>query len=550
MVSEGQDAAGELRRFAEQHDLTYAVGGELPRATYALIRSRSSTGMMVSGSLPGGLEGLVADRSYQVRSGDETVAHHSLVLIARVPETVGFAPMLLCQDASAGGGMFDLLVGPHGPLKLFREIELESIKFNGRYRVGIGRAQDENWVRQLFDPVFVDWLADRAPEGCFFELMNGVLCASSSEDPSSSGAIERLCAFAAYVAKRLRSEVSEQEGLPGLAPAAVPTLERAQRSLDAQVDRVRFETAPADVRSAAKRYRSLARRRPITWIFAFGLSLVVMVLPVGFLTILVASMVHVSGGVSVGIGGALLLASLLVFVPLGVHSLVRSMSTMWGFEAFIRGYAATRGLESVDAARYRADHARLRLPGVAVRVLSGQLPGGEGPADIVVTKDTTGRRKGQRGNEAARAVVLRGTPDGAFPLLAVTPRGTEQGYEALGGFLVGNVKVLRRPAQKSSVALSGGIDDRIREHFEIVADDRDDPRTVTALLSSDVAETLLSADSSGPLGIYVQTPELVVFTSQSDQIEWSAADFDRLCQTAGLLRGRLIQAAQAPRSRA
>ncbi len=48
--------------------------------------------------------------------------------------------------------------------------------------------QDDNWLRQLFSPTLVDWLADSSPGDFSFELAYGSLfCTVESDEPDADG---------------------------------------------------------------------------------------------------------------------------------------------------------------------------------------------------------------------------------------------------------------------------------------------------------------------------------------------------------------------------
>ena len=82
---------------------------------------------------------------------------------------------------------------------------------NERYRIKTGRGQDQAWLRELFTPVFVDWLAHSAVDKFSFELVNGLLCVSVADRLNTAKDLDWLGTAAAYVAGRLRAEVAEEQ---------------------------------------------------------------------------------------------------------------------------------------------------------------------------------------------------------------------------------------------------------------------------------------------------------------------------------------------------
>jgi hypothetical protein len=69
--------------------------------------------------------------------------------------------------------------------------------------------QDDNRLRQLFIPTFIDWLGEGSPGDFSFELAYGsLLCSVEDDDPDEAG-LEELWEAGAIVAKRIRDESSE-----------------------------------------------------------------------------------------------------------------------------------------------------------------------------------------------------------------------------------------------------------------------------------------------------------------------------------------------------
>ena len=88
-----------------------------------------------------------------------------------------------------------------------------------RYEVFVGPEQDQNWLRQLFSPSFIVWLAESAPEWFRFELVDGYLCCYVKGHRESAAELDALAEATATVARRLREESEESlEQAIGSAP--------------------------------------------------------------------------------------------------------------------------------------------------------------------------------------------------------------------------------------------------------------------------------------------------------------------------------------------
>jgi hypothetical protein len=89
------------------------------------------------------------------------------------------------------------------------EVWTESSKLQERFKVQSGLFQDPNWMRQLFSPVFIDWLADSEPHDFSFELAYGDLVGSIEQDDPDEQTLAGLCEATGYVAERIRKECLE-----------------------------------------------------------------------------------------------------------------------------------------------------------------------------------------------------------------------------------------------------------------------------------------------------------------------------------------------------
>jgi hypothetical protein len=85
----------------------------------------------------------------------------------------------------------------------------ESIALNERYAVSTSPFQDPNWLRQLFSPAFVDYLAAEPPGDFSFELCYGALLCSVEGEQADDSRLEALCRAASKVTERIHSESAE-----------------------------------------------------------------------------------------------------------------------------------------------------------------------------------------------------------------------------------------------------------------------------------------------------------------------------------------------------
>lgn len=320
--------AHAIRTLADRHGLAFTWRGRLPEATFQLLTKDLPTEAIASGTLPGGITGLVCDflRKPQQTSGQTahvTPAQRSTLILTRVPESMALWPIVACHELE------DQAWTTRGVIRaLMREVEFESIGLNKRYRIAVNREQDESLLRQLFSPALIDALAERAPEDFYFELHRGVLCMATATAPEDPDEVERVCEFGSWLAERIRSEALESAGEARARDRAVAGATTLMENTirNERLGEVEFETPPADVASAAARYRK-------TYSGAMRL------LPIA-------------------------------------RGTVRLNAISLGLEAFLRGYAETRGLELARGSVWSVEHMLVAPPGVPGRALTGRLPGG------------------------------------------------------------------------------------------------------------------------------------------------------------------------------
>jgi hypothetical protein len=127
------------------------------------------------------------------------------VALTEVPASTPFAPRLFCVRA----GRHTRDDEYYGFEARYSKLWTESLALNDRYQIAIGPYQDENWLRQLFSPGFVDWLATKAPADFSFELAYGALLCSTEDADLDEAALAALAAASAEVTGRIRRECEE-----------------------------------------------------------------------------------------------------------------------------------------------------------------------------------------------------------------------------------------------------------------------------------------------------------------------------------------------------
>jgi hypothetical protein len=85
----------------------------------------------------------------------------------------------------------------------------ESTALNQRYTVSTSPFQDPNWMRQLFSPAMVDYLASKPPADFSFELAYGILLGSVEDDDPGVDGLAALCEATAHVAELIARESGE-----------------------------------------------------------------------------------------------------------------------------------------------------------------------------------------------------------------------------------------------------------------------------------------------------------------------------------------------------
>jgi hypothetical protein len=197
--------------YAQQRGLTWEHHSMAPASTPLLRRGdtrRVDESFM--GTLPGGLNGELALYSYEERSsgGSGSQAkeiHHFTIVVSDLPGMEARLPGLFVQRRSG----FRFLDGAEDVFRSTERVRLESEALDRKCEIFADRRCDANWLRQLFDPSFVDFLAEGAPEGFAFEVENGTLCVNVNRYRGKAEELDGLCNAASSVAKRIIDEANE-----------------------------------------------------------------------------------------------------------------------------------------------------------------------------------------------------------------------------------------------------------------------------------------------------------------------------------------------------
>ncbi len=198
-----------FQTYAEQRGLTLSGRGPLPSATPLLRKGDDRYAeRALAGPLGDGVDGVLALYTYEDETTDsegnrQTNYYRYTVALTEVPECAVSVPELYCQRKS---GLRALEKFEDVFRRSKERVKLESEALDERYEIFAGKAQDTNWLRQLFSPTFIVWLSDSAPEKFAFELVDGTLCCYVSGHKKKGAELDTIRAASTTVATRLREE--------------------------------------------------------------------------------------------------------------------------------------------------------------------------------------------------------------------------------------------------------------------------------------------------------------------------------------------------------
>lgn len=195
------DAAASLSSFAAAHGLEPVPVLAAGPLTPLLVESGAGRiEPAAQGQLGDGVSGALGRLVYT-----RNKTFRFAVALTEVPASTPFVPRLFCVRAGRHTRDDEF----YGFEARYSRLWTESVALNDRYRIAISPYQDENWLRQLFSPAFVDWLASDAPESFSFELAYGALLCSTEDADPDEAALAGLAAATAAVTRRIRRECEE-----------------------------------------------------------------------------------------------------------------------------------------------------------------------------------------------------------------------------------------------------------------------------------------------------------------------------------------------------
>jgi len=213
LIADKRAADDFFEVYAANRGLTLIHGrGRLPQATPLLRKGNDRyTERTLSGQIAEGLDGTLALFTYEEETrdsdGDTQTNYYRYTLgLVEVPDCVSFVPELYCQRKFGLRALERFEDAFRGDKE---RVTLESEKLLEKYEIFATKEQDANWLRQLFSPTFIVWLADSAPDKFAFELVDGTLCCYVNGHKENAADLDAIATATGAVAQRLREEALE-----------------------------------------------------------------------------------------------------------------------------------------------------------------------------------------------------------------------------------------------------------------------------------------------------------------------------------------------------
>jgi hypothetical protein len=206
--------------YASQRGLKREPSGQLGPHTPLLRKGdqRKATQIM-RGKLAEGIGGTLALYTYTDvyydKNGRQENNYNFTVCITEVDEVAELVPELIC-NRKFGFRAFEKI---EDAFRGNERVNLESVELDQRFEIFVDEKQNPNWIRQLFSPSFIVWLAEETPEKFAFELVDGKLVCNVKGHKKNSRELDGMVQAMGGVARRLREEAAEETGLKGQAGA-------------------------------------------------------------------------------------------------------------------------------------------------------------------------------------------------------------------------------------------------------------------------------------------------------------------------------------------
>jgi hypothetical protein len=431
------DDLAMLQQYAAGHGLELHAAP--PQTAAAAAMSSTTSNVTLTGILGDGVVGTIAVLAAEASYGGTSMVTNLVRVSFVMPETLAYVPTLICHPPGFGMDvMADQLIGQWVGGQHLRTEHFESVALDRRFDIEVNPRQDPIWLRVLFPPTFIDWLAQQAPPRLIFALDRGVLHVGNDDPALDPAGLDRLVAIAVKVAGRIKEQCSE-EAASGHSTALAPlsSMKAAERP----------RLLP---QGAAARY-SLGCSMFASSVFVFLLALVV-----GSLVLWgVVGGFRKAVGVSAVIGVVLALATARYVVRGARGAAVQELAVRPGDQDVVQQYAAARLLAVEDPAVFHARCNGLALPAAAAYVLDGPLPA-VGKGTLAICVDASNPLQSVNWNVCVVDLVDGvPAPTGSTTLqvatrgqtVALSARGSAHTTAAeLDGFLAGCAQALGRTA--------------------------------------------------------------------------------------------------------
>lgn len=442
-----------IAAYAERRELEYEEVGSVRGTTPALASAPNRACSVARGELAPGLDGEL----FHLDSGESEGA---TAILTRIPETIAYATTISCRDRRHAGRR-----PAKYPTEKWEEVRLESTAFAERFEVLVLRGQHQGWIRELFSPQLIDWLAADVPAGLLFELNEGWLAILVPGRLDGVDGVASFCETAAALKDRIRAEAIEEGDAPNLFRATEGTMRT-----DAAVAQVTWKEPPESVTEAAAAYLKVAERKPSVLARAALWAVAGAVLAGAFGWLLGGPFGALAAGAFGLLGGFTLSRPLLA----GNYLFEGGLSVTWtGLQAFNREYASSRGLERQKLFRFHHDHRDFPVPGTAESVQAGEVPvAGVRGLFVMLSDSAELRATGSHGMTHAD-----GRP-GSYDALVVdlSPRPSEEavsGLDSPAGYSVqltpSGSLVVSRPIDGNLTRTAEGCDEFRRTAGELIA---------------------------------------------------------------------------------